>query len=198
MTINSYIRSCMTSLDIPIGQKFNRLTVIGKPERKNRRWVYLCVCECGNKSKPIGTSLISGNSKSCGCLQKEAARRNGIKLGFGGSALRRLYRDRMGEARSKNRSFELSLEQFNQITLQNCYYCGCAPAQKCAPKESFGYYCYNGLDRIDSSKGYSMSNVVPCCWQCNLAKSNKSQAEFYAWIKRIAARLELLQLDQKT
>jgi hypothetical protein len=55
------------------GRKFGRLTVkqkydvIGKGET---RW--LCDCDCGNKNVPISRgSLISGNTKSCGCFQKE-------------------------------------------------------------------------------------------------------------------------------
>jgi hypothetical protein len=39
-------------------------------------------------------------------------------------------------------------------------------------------YIYNGVDRVDSSKGYVKENVVPCCKWCNIAKGNKSAAEF--------------------
>jgi hypothetical protein len=35
-----------------------------------------------------------------------------------------------------------------------------------------------GLDRIDSSKGYSIENVRPCCKLCNQAKNNLTEVEF--------------------
>ena len=57
------------------GQKFNRLTVIKRGEdlicksRNVIRW--LCRCECGNETLVTTSSLKSGKTKSCGCLQKE-------------------------------------------------------------------------------------------------------------------------------
>ena len=58
------------------GQKFGRLTVVERAEdritskRRHIRWD--CTCDCGTKHVIVTTSsLKSGNSKSCGCLQKE-------------------------------------------------------------------------------------------------------------------------------
>ena len=50
------------------GQTFGKLTVIscaGKLDGKNYYWN--CKCECGNEKAILGTSLRSGNTKSCGC-----------------------------------------------------------------------------------------------------------------------------------
>lgn len=46
---------------------------------------------------------------------------------------------------------------------------------------------YNGIDRIDNQKGYSLDNVVACCRICNNAKSDMTVHEFHSWIMRIAA-----------
>jgi len=43
----------------------------------------------------------------------------------------------------------------------------------------------NGLDRVDSSKGYIKDNVVTCCENCNRAKLDLTQQEFFAMIKSI-------------
>lgn len=56
------------------GQKFGRLTVLkmaGKNKWGNITW--LCDCECGNKIIANSSNLIKGETKSCGCLQKEIA-----------------------------------------------------------------------------------------------------------------------------
>lgn len=53
------------------GKKFGRLTVLGLGEslRKVLRWD--CRCECGGKALVHGASLKSGNTQSCGCVQRE-------------------------------------------------------------------------------------------------------------------------------
>lgn len=40
---------------------------------KSRSAVWLCKCDCGNEVQVKGSCLISGHTKSCGCLQKEIA-----------------------------------------------------------------------------------------------------------------------------
>lgn len=54
------------------GMKFGRLTVLRlshKDKRQECHW--LCKCECGNEKTVSGNKLRSGNTKSCGCMQKE-------------------------------------------------------------------------------------------------------------------------------
>jgi len=57
----------MKALEIE-GKKFSRLTAIRRVTGK----MWLFRCDCGNEIERIGTSVTSGNTKSCGCLRKEA------------------------------------------------------------------------------------------------------------------------------
>jgi len=41
---------------------------------------------------------------------------------------------------------------------------------------------YNGIDRLDSSKGHVIDNVVPCCKWCNYAKRERSYKDFLDWV----------------
>lgn len=51
------------------GRKFNRLTVLGFAGSCNGKNVlWYCECSCGNVTKAHRRSLISGDTKSCGCL----------------------------------------------------------------------------------------------------------------------------------
>lgn len=60
------------------GMKFGRLTVIGQNgTNKHSQRIWKCLCECGKTTDVITQSLANGNTKSCGCLQKEAAVRVG-------------------------------------------------------------------------------------------------------------------------
>ena len=54
-----------------IGKKFGKLTVLEEcEERKERKKIYKCKCNCGNIVKVVGVQLRSGHVKSCGCLVK--------------------------------------------------------------------------------------------------------------------------------
>ena len=55
------------------GMKFGRLTVIKRVENRGKIPYWLCQCECGIEKEVSGGNLRSGEVKSCGCLQKEAA-----------------------------------------------------------------------------------------------------------------------------
>ena len=52
----------------------SRIKVISKSEKNNQgRIMWLCECVCGNAEQFVvaGTHIRNGNTKSCGCLQKE-------------------------------------------------------------------------------------------------------------------------------
>lgn len=53
-------------------KKFGKLTVIDFKYEKNNAKI-ICKCDCGNIVETKYSSLISGNTKSCGCFQKEKA-----------------------------------------------------------------------------------------------------------------------------
>lgn len=60
------------------GGVFGRLTVL----ENVRRNLWECQCVCGNKTVIPGHRLLSGNTKSCGCLKRsvlgEASRKHGM------------------------------------------------------------------------------------------------------------------------
>lgn len=61
-----------------IGEKFRRLTIIEFVKKDSHyRKYYLCKCDCGNTKIVRYDCLTSGNTKSCGCMLKESAIRNG-------------------------------------------------------------------------------------------------------------------------
>ena len=69
-------------------------------------------------------------------------------------------------AKSRNIDFNLTEEEFLKYWQKDCYYCGSAIATI-------------GIDRIDSSVGYSENNIVSCCSICNFMKNNTNEEEWY-------------------
>lgn len=88
----------------------------------------------------------------------------------------------MKRAKKKDLSFELSEQEFRQLTSSNCHYCDVKPLQNSNRKHAgmkrkdklrFKVeYIYNGIDRINSDKGYFLQNCVSCCGSCNTIKSD--------------------------
>ena len=73
------------------GMKFNRLTVIEQAGRdKYKKILWKCLCDCGSYTITHGRDLVSGNTKTCGCLNLEIKRKN-AKYGGLSTDHRRIY-----------------------------------------------------------------------------------------------------------
>lgn len=81
--------------------------------------------------------------------------------------------------------WELTKEDFVRLINLDCYYCGAEPSEMIVGRKKF--IC-NGIDRIDSSRGYSLANVAPCCKYCNQMKMAMNDEEFVARCRRIVFR----------
>lgn len=176
------------------GQRFGRLIAIKVVDKyihgKNTSMIWECRCDCGNIVK-VTKSSLGRSTNSCGCLQRDTSRERGrknkgkSKLPYGVAAKNKLFDHYKRAAEYRELLFDLSIDEFEYITQKPCYYCGIEPKQTTRDKNSFGQYIYNGIDRIDNSKGYILKNCVPCCGACNKAKLNMTIDEFYAWIDRL-------------
>jgi hypothetical protein len=63
------------------GQKFGRLSVLDRAGRApNGGTMWKCLCECGTEKVVSGSSLVTGHTESCGCLQKERVSAYNTKL----------------------------------------------------------------------------------------------------------------------
>jgi len=163
------------------GKKFGRLTVI-KRSYPNKNWKdpnWLCKCECGTEKIIGGTHLRDGHIKSCGCLAGNKA-----KLSSGVSSMRGLMNSYRKHAKERGHIFKLTEEEFSKLTQKECHYCGAKPNNISRFPRHNGDYIYNGLDRIDNTKGYIIDNVVSCCKKCNRAKGNLTLQEYKNWIKK--------------
>ncbi len=173
-----------------IGNQYGRLIVFEKAGKyKDRHIQWKCLCSCGNTTIVVGNSLRSGNTKSCGCLLQEMYEKR--KLPKGEAAMHNLFNVYKARAKQRNLIWDLTEEQFKELTSSLCHYCGVLPKQKTHVLTSNGEYTYNGIDRIDNKQGYILENVVPCCGICNRMKMTLSEKEFLNHITEIAEHLEL-------
>ena len=147
-----------------------------------RRFYKVQCKKCGSIS--IMRKDVIQNAKGPGCKICNGNNRVPTK----DAPLNVYYNNYRTGAISRNLEWKLSLEEFKDIVSKNCCYCG----QKPIEKQSLIRYnktnspiLVNGIDRIDSSKGYSKENCVPCCFSCNRMKSNLYYKDFLHHIRKI-------------
>lgn len=60
------------------GKRFGRLLVIKRvgTNPKNRQYIWLCKCDCGNYKEALTSYLTTGDTSSCGCYRKECELKN--------------------------------------------------------------------------------------------------------------------------
>jgi hypothetical protein len=169
---------------IMIGKQFNRLTILSFSHYdKRHRKHYLCKCECG-KEKTVQISLLkSGNTKSCGCLSREVKKAKLLPNNAG--VINQIILSYKRHAKTRGFAWGLTFDEVTNIINRPCYYCGIINSNKKITKNCRGGFSYNGIDRVNSKKDYTIDNVVPCCNFCNKAKGSKTKEEFLSWVKRI-------------
>lgn len=101
-----------------------------------------------------------------------------------GAHVNALYRAIQRRAKVRGIAFDLTKEEARALFEGDCAYCGVAPALRNTHGHLAGTYEANGIDRVDSAKGYSADNCVSACKDCNLAKGVKSVDEFKRWLAR--------------
>lgn len=162
----------------------------------------------GNLTYLRSDKITNETVKSCGCHRVAMGKIMGPKnrkivlpknpsLRSAKDLLYRRYTDK-----GMKKEDEIKIDDFLLLTKGNCFYCNREPFTiynwaKNSYKKSSQYakdnadYIYNGLDRIDSSKGHTLDNVVPCCKHCNYAKRERSLQEFVDWVLRICTKHNL-------
>jgi hypothetical protein len=168
------------------GKKFGRLLVLEKmAQRKNHRIYWKCQCDCGRKIDVKGNNLVSGNTYSCGCLKKE---QDPINI-FGRKTFyseiekpeinkKNIFKRYKKGAYARGLVFSLPFEIFSSFLIRPCHYCGAAPDP------------FNGVDRIDNTKGYLIENCAPCCTTCNNAKKDLPINQFIEWALKASHYIE--------
>lgn len=196
------MRGLKPRLFVEVGQRIGRCVVIDAEIRIPNGNSYpvrgaCLLCDCGNEYEATISKLIGkyACTKSCGCLLAEykASPKKGRRLPDGVASRNAVLNNYKNSARHTGRTWDLTDEEFDQLTSSECFYCGCPPGRIFYAKDSKGKkgnsggFIYNGIDRVDNILGYISENVVPACRICNFAKGSLSFDEFMAWIDRLTA-----------
>lgn len=155
---------------IKINDRFKHLVIIKQLTEK--RW--LCKCDCG-KTIELCNSVWK-KRHSCGCLRPQ-------NLSNKEQALNILWSRYKIKAKKRDIEFDLSKSEFESFVFSSCTYCGQLPSTPVNSRNK-ELARYNGIDRIDSNKPYTVDNCKTCCWICNRAKGNLSVEQYLKWLKQ--------------
>lgn len=144
------------------GQRFGRLRVIGQARSKIAKNGYPirmwhCKCDCGATLEVMGISLRSGNTKSCGCYQKDRARDIKTKHGGHGERLYSIW------GNIKTRCLNPNVPAYKDYGGRGITIC----QEWLESYEAFRNWCLNNgykdtltIERIDVNKGYEPGNCT--------------------------------------
>lgn len=147
----------MRLLDLT-GRTFGRLTVLSRAENgKGGKSRWLCKCRCGNECIVHSSSLVSGNTRSCGCLRREESHNRSTTHGMSKSPLFAVWRAMVGRCENPNNK---SYPYYGGKGISVC-------KEWHGSSTFFEWALNNGyshgltIERIDVGKGYEPDN---CKW----------------------------------
>jgi len=149
-----------------VGKTFGRLRVIRLSRiNESHNQVWMCVCDCGNETEVIGTSLTTGVTRSCGCYWKERISQSNTTHGMSKT---KEYKSVINSKRLEMKAMydykwttdmEIVLRRF----FNSCPVCG-------------------GNDRMSTAHVYPLSlgcglepgNAIRLCVHCNSRQSDRT------------------------
>jgi len=169
------------------GNIYGRLMVLSFYEKRGKQQYWKCKCRCGNETIVGHTHLTRQTIRSCGCshfyLRDKHPHWTGYKE-ISGS----MWGQILKSARVRNLIFELTIEQiWDKFIIQDrkCALSGVELTFNDCQKVRNGTA---SLDRIDSSKGYTIDNVQWVHKDVNIMKQDMKEKDFLNWCKIINER----------
>ena len=153
-----------------INMLYGRLSIIKELEpcrdKKGRQYRILeCLCECGKKKEIRRNAVLTGKTKSCGCIHKEFISSLNKKHGMRCHRLYPIYNDMIQRCYNENNS------QYKNYGGRGITVCSDWKKNiESFIKDMFLTY-HQGLqiDRINNNKKYCKAN---CCWSTPKENTN--------------------------
>lgn len=155
---------------IPVGTRYERLTICGTPHIDGKNTIYKCLCDCGNYSTVTASKF--GVTKSCGCARADTSK---SKATTHGASHTRLYNIWIS---MRSRCCNPNIKEFKYYGLRGISVCQEWNKSYEVFSEwaiSNGYKYDLSIDRIDTNGPYSPDN---CKWssqtqQCRNRRTNR-------------------------
>lgn len=171
------------------GQRFGRLTAMENTgEKKGSCYVWRCMCDCGRETLATSTSLLKGDTRSCGCMREEA-KRNTYQNIQGRRFGRLVALEPMNKRRGGSVVWKcqcdcgnMSEHSSNALMTGAVKSCGCLKKENDSLKKSLHYIdgtCVEFLEnmgklRCDNTSGYPGLKYVRGKWTVRITFKGKT------------------------
>lgn len=173
-----------------VGKRFGRLTVVKLHSDAVKGYEWECVCDCGRTKIAKGNLLVTGKTKSCGCLASHSRTQKRGKLSKDELRIHGAYRSMVRRCSPKyhcHKSYfdkgitvcdewlgENGIDNFTKWSIENGYASGLS------------------LDRIDNDGNYEPSN---CRWASMKTQQNNKSNN--AWVEYNGERKTIKQWSEE-
>lgn len=166
-----------------IGKTFGRLTVVGKvkDEKYNNTWEFKC--KCGTIKRLSLSTVMNGDTKSCGCLKAEAIKK-AHWTGYEEISGRYWSATKENAENRRNIVFNLDIKYAWDIFLKQDRKCAISGLPLSFNKNNKDTYM-TSLDRINPNLGYIFNNVQWVVLEINYMKRSMADVEFISLCKII-------------
>jgi hypothetical protein len=192
------------SNSVKVGERSGRLVVLEVLSLNSEKHVK-CKCDCG--SVTTRKSKQFRKTKSCGCLRLETnsktlkGNKNAYKLRKGTANISRTYFNELRRcAKQRKLDFVVSIDDIQYLLEKQNFKCALSNEvlvmsldnSKYRIREGLAQHNTASLDRKDSSKGYTISNIQWIHKDLNKLKSNMDEKKFIQWCIKVAKNNDLL------
>lgn len=152
------------------GMLFDRLLVISSTKERGPsgsiKWK--CLCTCGNVTTVTSNSLLTGATKSCGCLQRERSTTHGLT----GTQEYKTFLHR--QRRDREYAYDTNWTSCMELAL-NVYSDKCAICDMSKEEHLIKYgkrLCVDHVRPLSLGHGLRLGNAALLCVKCNAVKHN--------------------------
>lgn len=155
-------------------------------ERGTSRYYRVKCLKCGTESVKSLKTIIA---TKCEC---DACKSGNHKIPTLDAPFNCVKSSYMRGAADRSLEWSLTDSEFGNLIFGDCFYCNSKPKEYSSDykyNKTNEKFLRNGIDRLDSSKGYTVNNCVTCCDICNRMKMNMNKDDFIEHIKKIYVNL---------